>query len=134
MKVLVHIMCMLTFFLIANDYFCINKNYHMSITSLVLNIGIVAAILTLAIAFLLKLHKSYLMTFFQSFCGVLFIFSGWVKAIDPMGTAFKMEQYFGEFESVFSQTWFSFIAPVFPMLSNVSILFLVSMIVYEVVL
>ena len=46
-----HIMCMLTFFLTTNDYFCINKIYHMSITSLVLNIGIVAAILTLAIAF-----------------------------------------------------------------------------------
>lgn len=106
----------------------------MSITSLVLNIGIVAAILTLAIAFLLKAHKSYLMTFFQSFCGVLFVFSGWVKAIDPMGTAFKMEQYFGEFESVFSQTWFSFIAPVFPMLSGISIWFSVLMIVFEIVL
>lgn len=134
MNDLIHIMCMLTFFLSAIDYFCINKNYYMSITTLVLNIGIVAAILTLAIAFLLKLHKSYLMTFFQSFCGVLFIFSGWVKAIDPMGTAFKMEQYFGEFESVFSQTWFSFIAPIFPMLSNISIWFSVGMIVFEIVL
>ena len=45
MNDLIHIMCMLTFFLSAIDYFCINKNYYMSITTLVLNIGIVAAIL-----------------------------------------------------------------------------------------
>jgi uncharacterized membrane protein YphA (DoxX/SURF4 family) len=106
----------------------------MTLSGLVINIGIVAILATLLIAFLLKKQKSYLMTFLQSFTGILFIFSGWVKAIDPMGTAFKMEQYFGEFESTFSQTMFSFLSPIFPALSNVSIWFSVGMIVFEIVL
>ena len=38
--------------------------------------------------------RSSRMTFLQHFTGVLFIISGLVKAVDPMGTAFKMEQYF----------------------------------------
>ncbi len=106
----------------------------MTISGLVFNIGIVAIILTLVIGLALKKQKSYLMTFLQTFTGVLFIFSGWVKAIDPMGTAFKMEQYFGEFESLFSQTMFKFISPIFPMLSNISIWFSVGMIIFEIVL
>lgn len=115
-------------------YFCIIKNTNMNIYNLVLNIGGVAAVLSLLIIFVLKLHKSYIMTYLQSFCGVLFVFSGWVKAIDPMGTAFKMEQYFGEFESAFSETWMSFISPLFPALSSISIWFSVAMIVFEIVL
>ncbi len=106
----------------------------MTLSGLVFNIGIVAIILTLIIALGLKKHKSYLMTFLQTFTGVLFIFSGWVKAIDPMGTAFKMEQYFGEFESVFSQTMFKFISPIFPVLSSISIWFSVGMIIFEIIL
>ena len=106
----------------------------MTLSTLVINIGIVAAIITLLVGFLLKKHKSWVMTFLQNFCGVLFIFSGWVKAIDPMGTAFKMEQYFAEFESTFTETWFSFLAPLFPLLSEYSIGFSVFMIVFEIVL
>jgi len=66
-------------------------------------------------------QKSWLMTFVQNYCGALFLFSGWVKAIDPLGTAYKMEQYFGEFESTFSDTAIGFIAPIF-------------MIVFEIIL
>lgn len=127
-------MLLLTPCVIPIAYFCIIKINNMNITTLVLNIGIVAAVFSLLIIFALKKQKSYLMTYLQSFCGVLFVFSGWVKAIDPMGTAFKMEQYFGEFESAFSETWMSFISPVFPALSNVSIWFSVAMIVFEIAL
>lgn len=106
----------------------------MTIYTLSLYIGIVALAFTLFVVYYLKKEKSLVTTFLQSFTGFLFIFSGWVKVIDSMGTAFKMEQYFAEFESVFSQTWFSFIAPLFPFLSGFSVAFSVLMIIFEIVL
>jgi uncharacterized membrane protein YphA (DoxX/SURF4 family) len=51
-----------------------------------------------------------------------------------MGTAFKMEQYFTEFEYTFKETWASFLAPVFPFLGSISLVFSVTMIVIEIVL
>lgn len=106
----------------------------MSLTTLFTNIGIVAILLTLLIGFVLKKKKSWPMSFLQNFCGVLFLFSGWVKAVDPWGTAYKMEQYFGEFESVFQETWFSFLAPLFPILSSYAIAFSIFMLVFEIAL
>ncbi|RMG77679.1 MAG: DoxX family protein, partial [Bacteroidetes bacterium] len=99
-----------------------------------MNIAIVASILTVLVGLFYKGHKNWLMTWLQNFCGSLFVFSGWVKAVDPLGTAYKMEQYFAEFESTFSETWMSFVAPMFPWLSEHAILFSVFMIVFEIVL
>jgi len=113
----------------------------LTITTVFIWTGIVAALLTAIVVVLYKSdskivqkYDSLLMSYFQNFCGVFFIFSGAVKAVDPLGTAYKMEQYFAEFESVFSETWFSFIAPLFPMLSDWAIGFSVFMIVLEIVL
>ena len=74
------------------------------------------------------------MTLVQNFCGALFLFSGWVKAVDPLGTAYKMEQYFGEFESTFADSALSFLAPLFPALNNYAVAFSVGMIVFEIIL
>ncbi|MFN8309148.1 MAG: DoxX family protein [Chitinophagales bacterium] len=65
----------------------------MTVQKLFLFIGIAAAILTL-LRVLLKANRSVLITFLQNFVGSLFIFSGFVKAIDPMGTSYKMHEYF----------------------------------------
>jgi uncharacterized membrane protein YphA (DoxX/SURF4 family) len=97
-------------------------------------IAIVAVLLTVVIGLTKKGHKSWIMTFFQNFAGVLFIVSGFVKAVDPMGTAFKMEQYFAEFEYTFAESSLSFLAPMFPFLSSISLIFSIVMIVFEIVL
>ena len=106
----------------------------MTLQKLLLYIAIIALLLTVLIGWWKKGHKSWLMTYLQNFTGVLFIISGFVKAVDPMGTAFKMEHYFVEFEYTFAHTWFSFIAPIFPFLSKISLIFSVAMIVFEIIL
>lgn len=106
----------------------------MTLTTMLVYIGIVAIILTLLVGFVMKGHKSWLMTFLQNFCGVLFLFSGWVKAVDPLGTAYKLEQYFAEFTTLFEGTWFSFLSPLFPVLNEYAIGFSVFMIIFEIIL
>lgn len=106
----------------------------MTLGILVLSVAIAALLLTLIAGLAFRRVDNWLISFLQNFCGALFVFSGWVKAIDPLGTAYKMEQYFAEFESTFSGTWFSFLAPIFPKLSELSTGFSVFMIVFEIVL
>ena len=105
----------------------------LTITTVFLWTGIVAAGLTGAVVYFKK-HKNILMSYAQNFCGAFFIFSGAVKAVDPLGTAYKMEQYFAEFESVFADTWFSFLAPLFPLFTEYAISFSILMIILEIVL
>jgi len=106
-----------------------------TLTGLLIGVLIFALIATGLITILTKKKpKSWVMTFLQNYCGGLFIFSGLVKAVDPLGTAYKMEQYFDEFYTTFEGTWFGFLAPLFPMLSKQAIWFSVSMIIFEIVL
>ena len=106
----------------------------MTLTTLLIRIFIASIAITGITAGVFNQRKNILVSFLQNFCGALFIFSGWVKAIDPLGTAYKMEQYFAEFESTFQETWMSFIAPIFPVLSDLSVSFSVVMIIFEIVL
>ncbi|MTB53876.1 DoxX family protein [Lewinella sp. W8] len=106
----------------------------MTLTTLLIYISIAAIGLTGVTYFLLDKKDNVLMSLLQNFCGALFIFSGYVKAVDPLGTAYKMEQYFAEFEATFADTAMSFLAPIFPALSNLAVGFSVFMIVLEIAL
>ncbi|WP_235296019.1 DoxX family protein [Portibacter marinus] len=106
----------------------------MTLTTILIYVGIAAVFLTIGVGFLVKEKKDWLLTFLQNYCGALFIFSGWVKAVDPLGTAYKMEQYFAEFNAVFEPTWFSFLSPLFPFLAEYSVGFSVFMIILEIAL
>lgn len=59
-------------------------------------IGLIAFVLTLLRYFIAK-PSNLLITFLQNFVGALFIFSGFVKAVDPLGTSYKMHEYFEAF-------------------------------------
>jgi hypothetical protein len=61
--------------------------------------GIVAlaAFVLALIRFIVKRPPNILITFLQDFVGAFFIFSGFVKAVDPLGTSYKMHEYFEAF-------------------------------------
>ena len=106
----------------------------MTLTTLLLRITLAALVLTGITYFGFKKKDNLLLSLLQNFCGALFLFSGYVKAVDPLGTAYKMEQYFAEFEATFADTALSFLAPLFPLMSEWSVGFSVFMIVLEIVL
>jgi len=106
-----------------------------SLPTLLISFAVIGALLTVWTV-RVKQTKSVLWTFMQHFCGVWFIFSGLVKADDPIGTAYKMEDYFAAFEPTFAglNNVFAGIAPLFPWLAGYAEGFSIFMIVLEIVL
>lgn len=103
----------------------------MTLSTLLLSFALVAAVLT---AVTWKIQKKHFLSFLQYFSGVWFIFSGVVKAVDPWGTAFKMQQYFGEFKSTFSETSLKPIVPALTWMSDNALGFSIFMIVLEILI
>ncbi len=106
----------------------------MTLTDILLIITLAAISLTGVTYFWLKYKDSLLLSFLQNWTSALFLFSGYVKAVDPLGTAYKMEQYFAEFEATFADSALSFLAPMFPFLAEYAVGFSVFMIVLEIIL
>lgn len=80
-----------------------------------------------AVRFYVRKPKHLLFTYMQFFVGTLFIFSGAVKAIDPLGTSYKMHDYFSAFGQIgLSNFWAA--------MSDWSTTLAVFMIVFEIVL
>ena len=108
--------------------------FSITLPKLLLGVGLVAGLLTGAVALINKGQKNWVLSYLQNFTGFLFVFSGFVKAADPLGTAYKLVQYFTEFETTFEGTWMSFIAPIFPKLSEFSSAISVGFVTFEIVL
>ncbi|MCO6461519.1 MAG: hypothetical protein J5I59_08955 [Saprospiraceae bacterium] len=105
----------------------------MTIIKLMTYIGIAALVVT-AVTIYRKKSKNYLISYFQHFAGILFLVSGFVKAVDPLGTAFKTEQYFDAFYYTLEGTKMSFLANIFPYLNNYVNAFSIGTIVLEMML
>ena len=105
-----------------------------TLTSLMIFVALVAAAITGLMAWLYRGKPNWILSYIQNFAGVFFIVSGGVKAVDPLGTAYKMEQYFAEFTSTFEPTWFSFLVPMFEWMAGISATVAFVMIVLEIVL
>lgn len=101
---------------------------------MLVGIAIAAAIFLVIQMYVIKDYEHIGMSYLQGFVGVLFLFSGVVKAMDPLGTAYKIDQYFAEFQGAFETSWMSWIAPIFPAMQEYSVGLSVGMIVFEMVL
>ena len=106
----------------------------MTLTQVIIMCLVVGVVLTLMVEYVFKRRKSWLLSFVQNFTGFFFLFSGIVKAVDPLGTAYKMNDYFAEFQDQFARMGMETFSQLFPWLASFSTGFSVGMIVLELVL
>ena len=100
----------------------------MTIWTVNLYVLIAAIVLSFLLA-QIRRPKNYAIELIKNFIGIYFIFSGIVKAIDPVGTAIKMEEYFDIFHE-----YFPFLNSIWDLLEPISLAVSVFMILVEILL
>ena len=95
----------------------------MTVYTIFTYVGIAALLLTILRWFVARPYN-LLICYLQNFVGSLFIFSGFVKAVDPLGTSYKMHEYFEAFAG-------EGLRPVWEYIANWSTFMAISMIALE---
>lgn len=99
----------------------------MTVQKLFLILAVIAFVISLYRNRKLRKGGDIFLHLVQSFVGLLFIFSGIVKAIDPIGTGFKMKDYFESFaQDGFAGFW--------EKMTTFNIAFSLGMIIFEIFL
>src|SRR5690606_2773526 len=81
----------------------------MTLPVLLIIITAIALFITLLNGLVFNKTRHWILSFLQSFSGVFFLFSGFVKAIDPLGTSYKMVDYFHACSKHLAGTPFEFL-------------------------
>jgi len=106
----------------------------MTLFVLLIIITTIALFVTLLNGFVLHNSRNWILTFLQSFSGVFFLFSGFVKAIDPLGTTYKMVDYFNAFSKHLANTPLQFLDGLWSFLASSGEAVSIIMIVLELVI
>lgn len=66
--------------------------------------------------------------------GGLFVFSGIIKANDPLGFSYKLKEYFDEFNEILSDSSFSFLGPLMELMGYLALPMAMFIVVLEIVI
>jgi uncharacterized membrane protein YphA (DoxX/SURF4 family) len=103
----------------------------MTIITLLVSFAIAAAVL---LGLTWQKVPNRFISFLQYFTGVWFTFSGIVKALDPIGTALKMQDYFEAFDGTAECSGQIWLLPIFSYLSEQAVGVAIFVVVLEIIL
>lgn len=106
----------------------------MTLSVLLIIITAIALFITLLNGLIFQKNRYWVLSFLQSFSGIFFLISGFVKAIDPLGTAYKMTDYFHAFSKHLADTPFEFLDGLWGFMAHHGLFVSISTILLELVI